>query len=216
MKNNKLKYKIATGVTLLLVGTLVLFSNEIKEKRDVVFSEMNLTLTNELKELEKEQKEQKEQKEEKKEVISEEEPKQETNYHYENYLGTIEINKINLYKGFYSKTSNLNNVNINLYVLPQSDYPDKVNGNLMIAGHSGNYNNSYFRNLYLLKINDEIKVNYNNKQYIYTIEKIYNEPKIGKVRILRNASRTTLTLVTCTKDDEYHQTVYIAYLNRVI
>lgn len=213
MKNNKLKYKIATGVTLLLVGTLVLFSNEIKEKRDVVFSEMNLTLTNELKELEKEQKEQKEEKEE---VIPEEEPKQETNYHYENYLGTIEINKINLYKGFYSKTSNLNNVNINLYVLPQSDYPDKVNGNLMIAGHSGNYNNSYFRNLYLLKINDEIKVNYNNKQYIYTIEKIYNEPKIGKVRILRNASRTTLTLVTCTKDDEYHQTVYIAYLNRVV
>lgn len=213
MKNNKLKYKIATGVTLLLVGTLVLFSNEIKEKRDVVFSEMNLTLTNELKELEKEQKEQKEEKEE---VIPKEEPKQETNYHYENYLGTIEINKINLYKGFYSKTSNLNNVNINLYVLPQSDYPDKVNGNLMIAGHSGNYNNSYFRNLYLLKINDEIKVNYNNKQYIYTIEKIYNEPKIGKVRILRNASRTTLTLVTCTKDDEYHQTVYIAYLNRVV
>ena len=213
MKNNKLKYKIATGVTLLLVGTLVLFSNEIKEKRDVVFSEMNLTLTNELKELEKEQKEEKEEKEE---VIPEEEPKQETNYHYENYLGTIEINKINLYKGFYSKTSNLNNVNINLYVLPQSDYPDKVNGNLMIAGHSGNYNNSYFRNLYLLKINDEIKVNYNNKQYIYTIEKIYNEPKIGKVRILRNASRTTLTLVTCTKDDEYHQTVYIAYLNRVV
>ena len=208
MKNNKLKYEIATGVTLLLVGTLVLFSNGIKEKRDVVFSEMNLVLTQELN-----PKEEKEQKEEK----VPEEPKQEQQeYHYEKYLGTLEISKINLYKGFYSKTSNLNQVNINLYVLPQSDYPDKENGNLIIAGHSGNYNNSYFRNLYLLTINDEIKVNYNNKQYIYTIEKIYNEPKIGKVRILRNASRTTLTLVTCTKDDEYHQTVYIAYLNRVV
>ena len=211
MKNNKLKYEIATGVALLLVGTLVLFSNGIKEKRDVVFSEMNLVLTNELKQEEIEQKE-----EEVEEQKPEEEPEPEPEYHYEKYLGTIEINKINLYKGFYSKTSNLNQVNINLYVLPQADYPDKQNGNLIIAGHSGNYNNSYFRNLYLLTINDEIKVNYNNRQYIYTIEKIYNEPKIGKVRILRNASRTTLTLVTCTKDDEYHQTVYIAYLNRVV
>ena len=210
MKNNKLKYEIATGVALLLVGTLVLFSNGIKEKRDVVFSEMNLVLTNELKQVEEiEQKE---------EEVEEQKPEetQEPEYHYEKYLGTLEINKINLYKGFYSKTSNLNQVNINLYVLPQADYPDKENGNLIIAGHSGNYNNSYFRNLYLLTINDEIKVNYNNRQYIYTIEKIYNEPKIGKVRILRNASRTTLTLVTCTKDDEYHQTVYIAYLNRVV
>lgn len=208
MKNNKLKYKIATGVALLLVGTLVLFSNSIKEKRDVVFSEMNLTLTNELK------KEETTKIKDLKEEI--ETTKKEEDYHYENYLGTLEINKINFNKGFYSKTSNLNNVNINLYVLPQSDYPDKVNGNFMIAGHSGNYNNSYFRNLYLLKINDEIKIHYNNKLYIYTIEKIYNEPKIGKVRILRNTSRTTLTLVTCTKDDEYHQTVYIAYLNKVV
>ena len=207
MKNNKLKYKIATGVALLLVGTLVLFSKKKKKKRDVVFSEMNLTLTNELK------KEETTKEKEKKEEI---ETTKEEDYHYENYLGTLEINKINFNKGFYSKTSNLNNVNINLYVLPQSDYPDKVNGNFMIAGHSGNYNNSYFRNLYLLKVNDEIKIHYNNKLYIYTIEKIYNEPKIGKVRILRNTSRTTLTLVTCTKDDEYHQTVYIAYLNKVV
>ena len=211
MKNNKLKYKIATGVTLLLVGTLVLFSNEIKEKRDVVFSEMNLTLTNELKENTKTK-----EKEEEVEEQKPEEPKKEENYHYEQYLGIIEINKINLYKGFYQKTSNLNNVNINPYVLPQSDYPDKPSGNLMIAGHSGNYNNSYFKNLYLLTINDEIKIHYNNKVYIYTIEKIYNEPKIGKVRILRNATKTTLTLVTCTKNDELHQTVYIAYLNRVV
>ncbi len=210
MKNNKLKYKIATGVTLLLVGTLVLFSNGIKEKRDVVFSEMNLTLTNELN---SEPVEEKQEVEEKKEEPVEEKTQEE--YHYEQYLGIVEINKINLYKGFYNKTSNLNNVNINLYVLPQSDYPDKESGNLMIAGHSGNYNNSYFRNLYLLKINDEIKVHYNNKTYIYTIEKIYNEPKIGKVRIIRNATRTTLTLVTCTKNDESHQTVYIAYLNSV-
>ena len=211
MKNNKLKYKIASGVALLLVGTLVLFSNNIKEKRDVVFSEMNLALSLEL----NQNKIEEEKIETTKEEPIEEEKKQET-YNYEEYLGIIEINKINLYKGFYDKKSKLNNVNINLKVLPESDYPNVEYGNLIIAGHSGNYNNSYFRNLYLLNVDDEIKIHYNNKQYIYKIEKIYTEPKIGKVRILRNASKTSLTLITCTKDDEYHQTIYIASLTKII
>ena len=82
MKNNKLKYKIASGVTLLLVGTLVLFSNGIKEKRDVVFSEMNLALSLELNQNEIE--------EEKVETTKEEpvkEEKQQETYNYEEYLG---------------------------------------------------------------------------------------------------------------------------------
>lgn len=214
MKKNNLK--IATGVTLLVVGTLVLFSDIIKEKRDVVFSEMNLALSTNIEEsIEREEVIEEVFEEEPKEEPKEEVKEEKTNYVYEKYLGILDIPKINFYKGFYSKTSNLNQVNFNLYVLPQSDYPDIEKGNLMIAGHSGNYNNSYFRNLYLLKIDDEITVHYNNKNYIYKIEKIYNEPKIGKVRILRNTSRTALTLITCTKDDEYHQTIYIAYLDRV-
>ena len=45
MKRINFKYQIAAGVTLLLVGTLLLFSNYIKDKRDVVFSEMNLVLS---------------------------------------------------------------------------------------------------------------------------------------------------------------------------
>lgn len=215
MKKNSIKIKIATGVALILVGTLVLLSDSIKEKREVVFSEMNLALS-ELNEednldLNQEPVEEPVEVEEK----EQEEPKEENNYVYEKYLGTLSIPKINFYKGFYDKYSSLNKVNFNLYVLPQSDYPNIDKGNLMIAGHSGNYNNSYFRNLYLLSIDDEITVNYNNKNYIYKIEKIYTQQKTGKIKVLRNASRTTLTLITCTKDDEYHQTIYIAYLNRV-
>ena len=52
-------------------------------------------------------------------------------------------------------------------------------------------------------------------EYVYKIDKIYNEKKTGRVRILRNKNNTTLTLITCTKDDNYHQTVYIAYLTSV-
>ena len=211
MKKNNLKLKIATGVTLLLVGTLVLLSDTIKEKRDIVFSEMNLALSELQEEVMKE--------EPTTDVIIDTEPVKEEKkeeYTYEKYLGILSIPKINFYKGFYNKNSNLNKVNFNLYVLPQSSYPDIDKGNLMIAGHSGNYSNSYFKNLYLLNIDDEVTIEYNNKNYIYKIEKIYNEPKIGKVNILRDTSKTTLTLITCTKDDEYHQTIYIAYLNKTV
>ena len=45
MKKFNLKYQIAAGVILIIGGTLALLSNYIKEKRDVVFSEMNLALS---------------------------------------------------------------------------------------------------------------------------------------------------------------------------
>lgn len=223
MKKINFKYQIAAGVTLLLVGTLLLFSNYIKDKRDVVFSEMNLVLSSmdiglidekQTEELTEESVE--EPTEEPVEESTEESVEEPTvEYSYEEYLGVIDIPKINLYKGFYSKTSALNNVKFNLYVLPVSAYPDVERGNLIIAGHSGNYNNSYFRNLYLLETGDDITVHYKNRKYIYTITKIYLEPKDGNIRIIRDNSKTVLTLITCTKDDNNHQTVYIAELKGV-
>ena len=41
----KFKAQVATGVILIIGGTLVFLTDYIKEKRDVVFSEMNLTLS---------------------------------------------------------------------------------------------------------------------------------------------------------------------------
>ena len=212
MKKNNFKYQVAAGVILIISGIPLLLSNYIKEKRDVVFSEMNLALSeinnqtiynDEV--VEDEELSDEELEEEPKEV-------QKKEYTYEEYAGILDIPKINLYKGFYNKTSNLNNVKFNLYVLKESDYPDITNGNLIIAGHSGNYNNSYFANLYQLELNDTIIVHYKNKDYTYKITKIYNEEKTGTVRILRDRNKTTLTLITCTKDDNYHQTIYIAEL----
>ena len=214
MKRINFKCQIAAGVTLLLVGTLLLFSNYIKDKRDVVFSEMNLVLSSINLNNEEGVEEVVDNPEE---LVEDKEPEaKETNYTYEEYLGVIDISKIGLHKGFYSKTSNLNNVKFNLYVLPMSAYPDTERGNLIIAGHSGNYNNSYFRDLYLLEVGDQINITYNNKNYKYIINKIYNEEKDGTIRIIRDNSKTTLTLITCTKDDKYHQTVYIAYLEETV
>ncbi len=215
MKNINFKYQIAAGVILIIGGTLALFSDYIKQKRDVVFSEMNLALSTvstdgiyieEDLDIEVEE-----------DVIEEnttvvEENKEEENYVYEEYLGIIDIPKVGIYRGFYNKNSNLNNVKFNLYVLPESDYPDVDKGNLMIAGHSGNYNKSYFANLYQLVIDDTIMIHYGNLKYTYKIVNIYYEEKTGRVRIFRNKEETTLTLITCTKDDDYHQTIYIAEL----
>ena len=190
MKKINLRYQIAAGVILVICGTLVLLSDYIKDKRDVVFSEMNLALSS--MNMDDSLNNQDEN------IDNVEENKGENpNYTYEEYLGIIDISKINL------------------YVLPESNYPDIKGGNLIIAGHSGNYNNSYFANLYMLEVNDDIVIHYNNKKYVYKIDKIYNEKKTGRVRILRNKNNTTLTLITCTKDDNYHQTVYIAYLTSV-
>ena len=206
MKNN-LKFQVAAGVILIISGIPLLLSNYIKEKRDVVFSQMNLALSEiNMSEITNNEVE---------EPVAEEpteDVKEDNNYTYEEYLGILDIPKINLYKGFYSKTSSLNNVQFNLFVLKESDYPDVVNGNLIIAGHSGNYNNSYFANLYMLDLEDTITVHYQGKDYTYKITKIYNEEKTGTVRILRNKNKTSLTLITCTKDDDYHQTIYIAEL----
>lgn len=212
MKNKiNFKYSVAAGVILVISGTLVLLTDYIKDKRDVVFSEMNLALSSINDNVVNDERV------ESAPESTEEVPEEvQSDYTYEEYLGIIEIPKINLYKGFYNKKSNLNNVKFNLYVHPESNYPDTDKGNLIIAGHSGNYNNSYFANLYQLENGDEITIHYNNQKYIYKITKIYNEEKTGRVRILRNKNKTTLTLVTCTKDDDYHQTVYIAELVNTI
>jgi len=207
MKKNNLKFQVAAGVILIISGIPLLLSNYIKEKRDVVFSEMNLVLS-EINTRDIENVEEEPAVEEPTEEVKEDN----NNYIYEEYLGVLDIPKINFYKGFYSKTSSLNNVQFNLFVLKESDYPDVVNGNLIIAGHSGNYSNSYFNDLYKLSIDDTVTVHYQGKDYIYKITKIYNEKKIGTVRILRNRNKTSLTLITCTNGDNYHQTIYIAEL----
>ena len=108
-----------------------------------------------------------------------------------------------------------NNVSTGIYTLPVSNYPNVKNGNLVLAAHSGTASISYFKTLYLLKIGDIAKVKFNGNMYTYVIKNIYLVPKTGVVKITRNSSKTTLTLITCTKNDEAHQTVYILELRDI-
>ena len=108
-----------------------------------------------------------------------------------------------------------NDVSKGIYTLPVSNYPNVKNGNLVLAAHSGNASISYFKTLYLLKLGDKAYIHFNGNQYEYIIKNIYLVPKTGVVKITRNSSRTTLTLITCTRNDEAHQTVYILELNSI-
>ena len=128
---------------------------------------------------------------------------------YEIYVGILEIPKIGFSKGFYQKESSLNNVKFNIKILSQSNYPDEENGNVIIIGHSGNYSNSYFGNLYQLVVGDMATIQYHDKNYVYKIVNIYKETKDGTITIYRDETKNCLTLITCTKDDDTTQTVYI-------
>ena len=153
-------------------------------------------------------------------IISEEEAQEENDDGLpeevtDEYIGYLTIPKINLTKGFLDIRSTENNVDKNLLVVNGSNYPDKDKGNLIIAGHSGTGWNSFFNDLYKLKENDTAYVNYKGKKYIYIIKNIYTQPKVGKLAIYRDYSKTTLTLITCTNNDSTTQTVYIAELSNI-
>lgn len=131
------------------------------------------------------------------------------------YIGYLEIPKIHFRKGLVDKDSKENNVEKNLFITSDSVYPDVEKGNLIIAGHSGNSYKSFFRNLYQLAVTDIAKVEFQNKTYTYQITKIYEQQKTGRIAIYRDYDKTTLTLVTCTKDNDEKQTVYILELINV-
>lgn len=128
------------------------------------------------------------------------------------YIGYLEIPKINFKKGFVDINSQDNIVSKNITIISGSKYPNVEKGNFIIAGHSGTGIHSYFKNLYKLSNNDNAFVYYKNVKYTYKIVKIYKQEKNGTIAIYRDYNKTTLTLVTCTKDDKNSQTVYIAEL----
>ena len=52
-------------------------------------------------------------------------------------------------------------------------------------------------------------INAHAKSWIVPVVNIYKEEKDGTIAIYRNKEKSTLTLITCTKNDNAKQTVYI-------
>ncbi len=128
---------------------------------------------------------------------------------YSKYLGVLEIPKIGLKRGFYNVGSKYNDIQYNVTMVQGSTLPDVVNGNLILMAHSGDAYISYFAYLWKLELGDSVFVTYAGHRYQYLIVSIYEVPK-GVVTIKRNYDRTALTMITCTKNNDFTQTVYIS------
>ena len=126
-----------------------------------------------------------------------------------NYIGYLDIPKINLKRGFVSLNSKYNSISYNVMLIKGSSMPDVKNGNLILAAHRGNSSVSFFDKLYKLNLGDEANVTYNNKIYTYKLVNTYLEAKDGTIAIYRDENKTTLTLITCTRGDKKTQTVFI-------
>lgn len=129
---------------------------------------------------------------------------------YDKYLGVLEIPRIGLKKGFYNLDNRYNNIQYNVTLVETSTMPDVDHGNLILMAHSGDAYISYFAYLYRLNVGDYAYITYNKVKYTYKIVDIYEVPKVGYVTINRDYDKTCLTLITCTKDNDNTQTVYIA------
>lgn len=208
--NNKKKRRISPSVlaaytaVAILIGGFFLSYNYIQSKKIVAYDYIaNIFYTNNLNVIVEEDGIKRE------EAVTEEGPV--TN----DYIGYLNIPKINLIKGFLDKRSTENDVEKNILVVEGSSYPDIDKGNLILAGHSGTGWKAFFNDLYKLNKGDVAYVTYKNKKYTYKIVNIYTQPKIGTIAIYRNYDKTTLTLVTCTNDDSTTQTIYIAELQEI-
>ena len=207
--NKRIIYFI--GVLLMFVGSSSFLYSYVNEKIDVAYEMMNEQLfSNTVTTIQKEEKEEVIDSVET-EIVNEPEVVEQVNDNVvtQYYIGYLEIPKIGLYRGFVDMNSSANNVQINLQIIKPSNYPDVEKGNFILAAHSGNGYNAYFKDLYKLSNDDYAYVYYNNKKYTYQITNIYTQPKVGRLSVYRKQDTTSLTLITCTKDDESTQTVYI-------
>lgn len=191
----------AIGAVIVLIGGFFLSYNYVQSKKIIAYDYMaNAFYNGETIEIVEEEKE-----EELEETAL---PEEVTN----EYIGYLNIPKINLTKGFLDYRSTENDVEKNILVVAGSNYPDTKKGNLILAGHSGTGWKAFFNDLYKLTQGDVAYVTYKGKKYTYQIVNIYKQPKTGTIAIYRDYEKNTLTLITCTNWDSSSQTVYIAEL----
>ena len=195
----------AIGAVIVLIGGFFLSYNYVQSKKIVAYDYMaNVFYNGTSVDVVEEEKEN----EELEEVAL---PDEVTN----EYIGYLNIPKINLTKGFLDYRSTENDVEKNILVVAGSNYPDTKKGNLILAGHSGTGWKAFFNDLYKLTQGDVAYVTYKGKKYTYQIVNIYKQPKTGSIAIYRDYEKSTLTLITCTNWDSTSQTVYIAELVNV-
>ena len=137
----------------------------------------------------------------------------------EEKISTNMVEKINNTKdqniGFIEIPSSENTVNKNVTIIKGSSMPNIKNSYLILAAHSGNSSLSYFKNLHLLEINDEVIIYYNNKRYYYSAFDIYEINKNGYINFNRNVHENILILTTCSKEESKQLVIRLKLINTI-
>ena len=209
-KLNRIKksHTLLIGSFFIFIGIAALSWNYLSKMRDNVYSDMKIAMMddsdiNKVKQFKKVPDVQN---------IKKEEDNNNYVIDYSKYLGVLEIPKIGLKRGFYNVGSKYNNVEYNVTMVEGSNLPDEENSNLILIAHSGDAYISYFAYLWRLNVGDHAYITYNGNKYDYQIVNIYEVDKNGVAVINRNINKKTLTMITCTKDNDFKQTVYISEL----
>ena len=127
------------------------------------------------------------------------------------YEMILEIPIINLKKGILKKLDSNNNIDKNVTILNESDYPNKE-GNVFLAAHSGNGNKSYFNDISKLKINDEANLYYREVKYTYSVIEIKEITKSSNI-VLNINTKNNLVLITCSQTNKSKYLIVI--LNKI-
>ena len=206
--NNKIKrsHVLIIGSFFVFVGIIALSWDYLLEIRRDVYEDMRIAM------MEGPKEEEVVENVPNVETVKQEDNKENYIVDYSKYFGVLEIPKIGLKRGFYNTDSKYNNIQYNVTMVKGSQLPDAGPGNLILMAHSGDAYISYFAYLWMLEGGDHAYVTYNGRKYDYQVVDIYYIEKNGVVGIRRNKEKTTLTLVTCTKDNAFSQTVYILEL----
>ena len=199
-KRKENKIIILIGL-LLITSSIMFFAYDIYKNTKKEFQEVKM-VENFFEE---------EPQEEVKEEVKEEETNNSSSPSY-NYIAILEIPSINLKRGIVDFNSKYNNVKYNIQIIEHSQMPNVENSNLILAGHNGTSSVSFFKDLYKLKEDSLIYLYYDGYKYIYKLNNYYDTDKDGKVEIIRNRYKTTITLITCKKGTKDKQTVFIGYL----
>ena len=202
------------GIIFVVVCACIGLYEIFAERRNKIFSDMNILLYENEKPSNIESDEEIEIEEKiENEMVEQpvEEVKEETKY---DFIGILEIPKINLKRGFLGLDSKYNKVDYNITLIKGSTFPDETNNNLILAAHSGNCKVCFFDKLFELSINDNAYVQYNNERYKYILVNTYEVEKDGTVPIYRDYDKNVLTLITCTKYSDTTQTVFVFELDR--
>lgn len=136
-----------------------------------------------------------------------------TNISKNDYYFMLNIPKIDLSKKVYNYNNKKNDVDKGIYLVKDYDL-SSLEGSLILASHSGNSSISHFKNLHLLKEDDFVFIIYNDKSYVYQIDKIYKINKNGKFYYTDKDKQ--IFLITCDKKDKKKQLVFRGKLIKIV